>query len=883
MGASVDLPQGFSFESEDESALPEGFEVDTKEIKDPYKTPWDVDEIDLDTLKNMSISERMQFAKDLNVERQAREASGIPKGLASGLTFGLSENIPGMTPGEGDLGFEGARIGAELAPITGLIKLWGIPYRTLQNSPMLKGAAQSVGRVLQMSSAGASEEALKEAFKGEIPDIEKIAEKGAEWGALDILFQVGGKMGRAVKQLYRKMNPKEAYNASRNIIDKFTKSGIDEDNVVSKANEAVKDVFSELSSPEVVDSLGERSVKAGAKPKSLDVEIPVREVNSRNMRNRKVEQDFYDRKRDLPEQPERPDIETPDEMIVDEEYLNHHSERPETRKKLGEDVVDSIDSELKAIEEEYTPYYELAQEQMQFAEGDTNNLVNKIFQRVERLRGRGMNLQPAEYTKVEGILTDAMKDLGVAASEVSDTGVIESIAGSEGPQSLDKMMEVYRRLGHHANYDALDKSSVDLITKTRNELKALIKESLKGENPEAFEMLETADRIFEDKSKRFGNGFIRRIRAGKTRPETISSAVEQPSNLEAIRDTVSPEVYEQVERELLSNLNDMNYKTAKSRYRELKEYFSEDAKNLADDILLSKKPKEKLSASDKKAKTENWIMKQMNKETKPTELLGEWQTPRGRVKIERALEGNPNKEEIIQFLKDESLYDTSRSIVSDSGKINFSKVEDLSAKSRRVIRDEGGESAVKFVEDLDKIQKRTKNITDRFNKMKDQSAMKLKEGRAVPKGSEKGKEILQKNKALNDINKKAAMLRNLKSQDYTAERGNEIIENVKSRVKEAKFPVSARVEDFVENVSSDTKKLLATLGLFTVGPVKTAAGVLTTKAGSKQIFNAIRNPRIRLAIKELSKTDPANPYQLYSSLVFLDEVVNEQDQSQSSK
>lgn len=893
MAANLDLPQGFSIVEEDEEEevdLPEGFSIveedetpPSEEVpqsrKGPYETPYDVSDERIARSKDMSVAERMELAQDLKTEREFRQSKGGTKGFLSGATFGLTENIPGFEYEEGDLAFGAGKTIGAFAPMTGLFKAWGIPIQAANEYYNLGVAGRALTNVLQATGVGMTESAIEDAFKGEVPDPIKMMEKGAEWGAMDMLFQLGGATGRGLKAFFKAHGDqaKAAWNSASGLIDKFTKNKFTPASVeenTAKVFQETAEYFGSKEAQRNIQNARNQVFKEKGTEKFFGDRISTEKANSQNLKNRKVNQDFYQKQREKPKSKERPEIAEPrnPQEPVTESELDLLADRPESKQALGETVKDSVNDSLKLAEEQYKPMYQMVTEEAGYLEGDTNNIVNRVWDRIERLRAGGLNLKPAQYKEAEDILTKTLKDLGGAVTEMSESGVIEGVAGSEGPQQLSKLMEVYQRLKHHARYDVLEKDVKDLVTQTRDELKQVIKKSLEKDNPAALEMLETADQLFQQKSENFSNDFIRRVRSKNTKPETIAGAIETGSDLQKLKKVVSPEVFQEVERELLSSINSKSWNQANAKAREVRKYLSDDANVLLDEILLSKKPKAKLTAADRDKLKENWVLKRMASPTRPDSLIADWKTEVGRKTIERSLKNNPNKEGIIEYLKNESFADFANEVVTDTGKINFERLENISASGKRAIEDVGGEGAVTFFENLDKTAKRAKQQRERFNSLKERA-------KEQAKGGARGTQIINEQKLKNDANrfmneqrKKLARIpieAGAKVRGRQEGRGEEIINNVKAKIDQAKLTKFDKIEDWYKNSDDLTKQIGLIAGISTVG---------TPQITFKVLQKLAKSPRLRYALNEMTKVSPSNPYKLYGMIQLIDEIAREEDE-----
>lgn len=157
-------------------------------------------------LKAMSAEERLQYAQDLQNLRELQSATGTGKGILSGLTFGLSEKIPGLKPDENDLMVGlGETIGSFI-PISKLYNFIGKPIvNYAAKSPIAREGLMALARMTGFGVTGAAYEGAKETIKtGEVPSPEELAKTGATWAAIDAVLQtmgVGVAFSRAVKNI----------------------------------------------------------------------------------------------------------------------------------------------------------------------------------------------------------------------------------------------------------------------------------------------------------------------------------------------------------------------------------------------------------------------------------------------------------------------------------------------------------------------------------------------------------------------------------------------------------------------------------------------------------------------------------------------------------
>lgn len=855
-----------------------------------YSTPYDVDNSRLQDTKNLSIEERMQLAQDLKTEREYRTAKGVTKGAASGTTLGLSQYIPGMEYEKGDYGFGVAEAAAELNPIMGLAKAWGIPAKAIAKTPLLGRAAGAMSRVVQSGGIGGSLSALKTAFKGEIPEMEDVLANAFEWIALDGLIHAGTAGARFIKNFINKGEAakESSYDLAKTLIDRVKEKGVNPESTDEFARAMIQEA--RVAYPNVKIQPPKQIKTLTAAEEVAQKNLAPSEVNQYSLKNRKVEPEFVENVLERPPEPEIPAVEKPRDLQqpVTESELDLLVERPETKKALGEDIGKDIEASLQATEGEYKPLYEMAEEAAQLVETDTSKVSRTAWDKLQDLRREGMRTQPDRYASTEKILQDVLYDSDAVLEWDGDK--ITDLMGT-GKISTSRAIELDRRLGKIINYENIDPDVRDILKGVRGELREANLKAL-SEIPEAKEVYQQATDIFRDKSERFGEEIVRQIRAGSVSPEAIISALERPSNLEAVKNVVSPEQFRQIERELLSSINDKSYGKAQSLARELRNYLSDDANMLLDEILLSKKPAKSLTPSDRVKLKENYVLKEMAKPTKPTKLVSEWKTKRGRGEIKQALKNNPNKDEIIEFLERETLSDMAKDVIDDAGQINPEKFAKLAKKNLDTIEELGGKDARRFFEKIDQIQKQAKSNVDYFNRVKKAGKRsigyeEIDAGKFEKGKQEKGKLALERVRQRNiaeaerEAGRAAKILERISAAPYKPvkgqfyvqpNRGVQMIDQVKAAIAKQKYPGVVKIENVLGKLKNNTKRALTFIAVGAAGSAPTAGAIITKNV----LLDIVKNPRFRNALWVASKTRTKNPYLLYG-MYKLVELAQEED------
>jgi hypothetical protein len=167
-----------------------------------FETP----QISPEQYKNMSLSEQIQYANALEREQRYERSKPLGKGIASGLTFGATENIEALKPQEGEdplaAGF-GEALGASL-PIGLISKGVGLGLKgaqqAVQNGPKI---LQYLNRFAHGFGTGAIYESGKQgvnAAAGNEVNLSHIPVTGALFGTGEVALQglgdLWGKFGK---------------------------------------------------------------------------------------------------------------------------------------------------------------------------------------------------------------------------------------------------------------------------------------------------------------------------------------------------------------------------------------------------------------------------------------------------------------------------------------------------------------------------------------------------------------------------------------------------------------------------------------------------------------------------------------------------------------
>lgn len=772
---------------------------------------------------------------------QPKAVPTMAKSAASGATFGFSELIPGMKVDEKNYP-EIAQIYkfvGSVAPIGLIQKAFAAPGIALASkSPIAAKGLAALADITGWGLTGASVKTLEDLSHGKMPSAEEVLQHGAEWAVLDgILKGVGGVGGKFVNWVLGKAEStkKVPWQVVNDLLTDMKKEGIDiaqEDRVTAKVlslleqeqeyvNKGIKLSEKPKSSKEQLvakETLRKEVEEAGNKPIKLNekkhdkIQETAKEKIGEKAQNEQVD---LSKKKITPMQYDRISAESleqakpyvpkevnAEEAIHDiessasiEKGIEEVSERAETSKKLGESIQTEIETAFHEAEKAYEPLYKDVREgikNISHKAESTIELAKKTLEELNKLKTK-----PEGYRQVINTINDTLSDLGHRVIQMKDGSLILS-AGKPLTTTLDislsDSMELARRLNKIIDYDIVGPSIKNKLKPIVNSLKNDIKQTLKKSNPELFEKFVEAEKRYGETAERFSNENVQKVR-GNAKPEKIATSLLEPTVLENLKKTTSPRQYRQIEREILESIRGMNHQKAEKAYRELKPHLSEKSQKVAESILNEKAPHGKTSQS---RKLRTGVIEDLNKAfstgKRPEKVLNLWKTVRGQKLIEESLEGNPNKKEILDYLKKQSLYDFAQSVIDKSGSIDFKKFNEY-LKDPATIRNlslVGGESAVAFFKSLENLSKMIDRNIQYLEKI---PTVKIKGEKF-----EKGRETLEK--AAGKLKKPKEETRLFKESIYETERPS----RMPSKTELPKSKKHERGEEILEKASERAKQ-----------------------------------------------------------------------------
>ena len=650
----------------------------------------------------LSMQSRMSKA----VEPQATPTMG--KAALSGLTLGASELVPGLNVGEEYPEIKEAyKLGASLPTIGVLNKVFSGPLIKLaEKSPVATKALTSLADMMGWGATGATEKALTDAFQGKMPEAEDVLAHGAEWAALDAVLKGAGLGGKFATWLVdkAKRTQKPSWEVINTLLTDMKKEGIP----ISATDRVTAKVLSELEKPieeargkeirlskeappEGAERVGIETLKAA--PEALPTEPKV------DLATKKIEPVQFERidanseALATPYQPGEIDAQGAMQQIERtraDELVESVGERAETEKVLGENIKADIEKNFKEAEKQYQPLYQevkTAAKDIKHKPNSTIKLANSILDHINSLKTR-----PEGYQKVINTLNDNLQDMGYYIAEVRGGKLLVRDASGnpikltpfavQEEVSLSQTMELAQRLNKIVDYDIVGPSIKNQLKPVVNSLKKEIKEALESANPDLSKKFIQAEGLYADTAKKYGNEVITGIR-GQQKAERVASSLLEPTVLENLKKIVNPAQFNAVQREILQHLRDLPFEKARRAYREVAPFLDKPAQDAARSIISHKAPHGKFAPV---AEIKSGIITDLNKAfttgQRPNKVLDLWKTVKGQKLIEEALEGTPNKKEVLEYLRKQSFYDFASSVVNEAGEAQeLQKARHLSERS----------------------------------------------------------------------------------------------------------------------------------------------------------------------------------------------------------
>jgi len=511
MESEVKLPEGYEIiEDEPKEAvepLPEGYEI----VEEPKE-----EELFKDVIGEQLPQEQDDEAFSAELERRGELGTAEAlRGLFSGASLGLTEHIPGLKTGKNAAAETGEVVGS-FVPLTQFLKGSEKLYKLAQKSPYFKKTLGALGNLTGAFLGGAAYETSKEIIKGELPDTNTVLEHGTEWALLDGALRAAGATGKFGVELLKKARKtkKPEWKLVNEVYNGLKEQGID----VGKDSRVEAKAFS------ILEDIGKETPKARTTRK----EVKPQKIESAQKAVDELSEPI------LPEaQKESLNVnrivEDVERKAIDERIASVGKQTVDDA-ALGKQIQEGVTEAKDAAKSQYKPLYNEV-------EGKARNIVAKpettaraagnLIKAMEELK-----TQTPGYSGVIKTLENVLEDVGYHVQR-NKAGAIEHII-QKGEPTLDKLIELGRRLNEVVEYDVLDRTVKAKINPIVKAVKEDIRQSLKAVDEDLLASWELAEESFGVNAKKFGRDFIRKIR-GNQALEAIPKSIESATALNDLR------------------------------------------------------------------------------------------------------------------------------------------------------------------------------------------------------------------------------------------------------------------------------------------------------------------------------------------------------------
>lgn len=835
---------------------------------------------------------------------EAKENRNFAKGITSGVFAGFSEMVPGLevedTVAKGQTG----KLIGSFLPLGLGAKAIAYPLKAAASlSPKFVKPLQSLGNLLGLSAAGGLYEGLEESAeksieKGEFvpPSPETILEQGGKWAALDITLRSLGWTGRFARALYDK-----SYNLgipAMDLLENVTRYAGSGDKAVEKALSVLEDKPVQAIEKEITLSKAKIPEKTELLAKeNFDTRVQQR---SQDLRSRKIDQKDFTKLEEgaasapEPYLPKEFESEVLAEQVLENDLsqrIDNVSQRAVSEKAFGQNIQQDIERSIATHQKETDALYDIAKDVESTKTPSVKKTANSIVQQLQKIESGGLNLTPEGYNKAKKQLLDVLADLGYGVETGKDGLIVRAIENTRQP--LSKLVEIKKRLNKIINYDLLDTSAQDFLKGPVNELRGEIRQGYGAKNSKARKAFEQAEKQFGEFAEKKGKKSIRATRASE-KPESLAKTIRTPSGLADIKEVVSKEQFAQVERELLEFMNTQDQQRVASLYRELRPSLTENTRAIVEEMIESKAP---ASSPTRKIAQRNAIQKKALDDIAQATLTGQrpkaaldlWKTKEGQQLIKQSLENNPNKEEVLKYLQDQSFKDFSSSVIMPDGKIDFKKLDSFlkdqaTAENIKLVAGEDGLTFFKQLETLSNRIKKNASVMENVigkgtasdrNKI-EKEIEKLGKNRLEAIKNKKN-ELTKEEKVFQDKFNKDAIKERKEAEQSRENLGKERFKKSKQKTEtqrkeqvaadeaKTKSNIIYKLDDLISSYGLKGKGLLAAVGIWKIGTVEGLS-----LAASYEIFSRLaKNKSVQSAIKRAAAPN-SSPVSLIQSLISIE-------------
>lgn len=852
-----DLPEGWVEESDD---LPEGWveeEAPRQEEEFPDYDP------------------RTEFEGNYGVLGQ------LLKSGASGATLGFSEKFNALKPAKPEetdnpLAYKLAGVAGETAgsflPLSKMLNYTSKAAAGLAaKSPVFKNQIGSLLNILGVGAAGGAHHGISESLKGNEITSNEILEHGAWWSALDAGLRalgVAGKGGAFAASLLRRseqtgLPEKQIVNLMLGDIEKF---GIDAAKTQELAVRSMKWLEQPITEVEAAAQAATREgtsksaelAEQALKPEPITpTDLKDRHISKEPLKKLGQEVKINAEEFDPAVTTFEKEAKSLEEGAISQK-AEQISERAASKEELGDRIKTTVEENLENLKEAYRPLYTEAQEAaeglLHVPQGTAREAGEKLL-RISRLKTK-----PAGYPAVIKQLETVLEDIGYTVERAEDGTITQIIQTRDA--SVADTIELAKRLNEIIDFEAVEPTVKDALRGVVREAKKDIRAGL-ASNPDALTAFELAEAEHARVASKFSKPSIRKIR-GEGAGEKISKMAESPSTFADLKETLSPEVVKQVEREFLENLQEKNFESAKKQYREMKKHISNETDAIAKQVLEAKNPYNPLAR--KKAIQSSVLEDLSNSFTtgeRPSKTLNLWKTSKGQKLIKETFKNSPNWQSVKQYLEKQSFNDMVASVMKE-GQIDVKSLKKFlkDPMSLNNIRSQGGEEAVQFFNKLESnihSLERNVKLLDRvpfesnvFKQKQLEAELKLASQKRTTKVGEESLETLRN-----------------RAKESKGEKGKKILKESVEKAHPTKAKLTNARKWFTETMGINEKGIISVFGLMKLGLPNTVA----TMVGFRVMGRMLTSPRFRKAFKDASKYH-ANPERFLLSIKKMGEALD---------
>lgn len=806
-----------------------------------------------DINKFEALKERTQAFKTLWGDKP------LSNSVLKGLSLGLTENIPGLEASKEGLLPYLSEVGSEFIPISGLMKGFETGLTKLAaKSPVFQKQLSSLARLVGVPfMTGATLEGAKTVTKGEIPEPEDLVKHGLIWVALETALRGLGKVHEFHSALSNKASAtgKTNFSVLNDTMNTLREQGVDFKTSDIAATKALEVLEQPLTQAERTAAEIRLSQPIRGEQKAIEEEaLKPQKITSKDLSSKRISQDKTDRMfKDkvsfsepyIPEKIDfRKEAESLEESALNTEIENS-GKRAATEEELGTNIKSEIETNLERERKANAPLYKEAEEA---AEGIIHVPKEAVKEAGEKLiKLSRLKTKPSDYNIVIKNIEDALKDMGYVIQRDTD-GVISQII-QDKEVVLSDSIELARRLNNLIDYETKDPNVRNVLKPIVRSLKRDIRKGLSA-NPDGLTAFELAEAEHGRIAEKYGNEAIEKIR-GTEAGEKVVKNLMSPTNLKNIKETVSKNQWEQIEREILEKLKGQNYDKAKSQFREIEKFLTPENRELGNKLIESKNPH---NPSARISLTKEGILNDManafNNGTRPSKTLDLWKTKQGQKIIQETFKDSPNWKTVKNYLEQQSFQDMVSTVMKD-GHIDFKEFNKNMKDPvfQNNIIEQGGEDAFEFFSNLEQnAQKLQKNINliDRIPTPQEASlGIKELEGRIKKPGQRVatvGKE---------SIKEAALFKKELQKSDLN--KGKNILE----RMVRKDYPMKAKIDDWngwmKESLGLTAKGALSIFGIAKLGLMKGVPAVGLTMVGYRIMNKLLTSKKVRQAFMQAVK------------------------------